>query len=169
MNRNNQGVLSLILILIGVTYMLNFWGMITLNSQKILAFAFMIYGIVTVYNTLGTHRKGRLFFGSALFLSGVVMFVLQYSRFLQFSMIIFPSLLFIVGAGFLMLFIDDMQNKVFLYSSTVLLCCGLAFLVFIRVIPIMNFANRIASGLFEYYPVFIILFGLYVLLNRKRL
>lgn len=166
--RNNQSVLSLVFILILLTYILKLFGIITVSTGKIISYAFLLYGIVSVYLTMGTHRRAGLFLGTSIFLTGVVLFIIEYFDIIQPGILILPSLLFIVGIGFLMLYFDDFSNRVFLYTSVILVGFSVLSAFLTRKVPAFSFAGRIASGLMDYYPVFIILLGIYILLNRKR-
>lgn len=166
--RSNQSALSLVFIAIIVVYILKLFGVIALSTGKIIAYAFLLYGIVSVYLTMGTHRRGGLFLGTAIFLTGVVLFIVEYFDIIQPGILVLPALLFIIGIGFLMLFFDDFTNRVFLYTSGVLVFFSILSAFLTRRFPMFGFANRISSGLLDYYPVFIILLGIYILLNRKR-
>lgn len=166
--RNNQSTLGLVFILILLAYILKLFGIITLSTGKIISYAFLLYGIVSVYLTLGTHRRAGLFLGTSIFLTGVVLFIIAYFDIIQPGVLVLPSLLFILGIGFLMLFFDDYSNRVFLYTSGILVFFSLLSAFLTRRVPAFGFAGRIASGLLDYYPVFIILLGVYILLNRKR-
>ncbi|MCU7500488.1 MAG: hypothetical protein HF309_14545 [Ignavibacteria bacterium] len=166
--RNNQSTLSLVFIFILLVYVLKLFGIITLSTGKIISYAFLLYGIVSVHLTLGTHRRAGLFLGTSIFLTGVVLFIVEYFDIIQPGVLVLPSLLFIVGIGFLMLFFDDYSNRVFLYTSGVLVFFSFLSAFLTKKVPLFGFAGRIASGLLDYYPVFIILLGVYFLLNRKR-
>lgn len=111
--RNNQSTLSLVFIFILLVYVLKLFGIITLSTGKIISYAFLLYGIVSVHLTLGTHRRAGLFLGTSIFLTGVVLFIVEYFDIIQPGVLVLPSLLFIVGIGFLMLFFDDFSNRVF--------------------------------------------------------
>jgi hypothetical protein len=151
-----------------LAYVLKFFGIITTSTGKLVSYAFLLYGIVSVYMTMGTHRRAGLFLGTAIFLTGVVLFIIEYFDIIQPGILVLPSLLFIVGAGFLMLFFDDYSNRVFLYTSAILVFFSFLSAFLTRRVPLFGFAGRIASELLDYYPVFIILLGVYILLNRKR-
>lgn len=166
--RNNQSTLSLVFIFILLVYVLKLFGIITVSTGKVISYAFLLYGIVSVYLTMGTHRRAGLFLGTSIFLTGVVLFIIEHFDIIQPGILILPSLLFIVGIGFLMLFLDDFSNRVFLYTSAILVGCSVLSAMLTRRVPFFGFAGRITSGLLDYYPVFLILLGVYILLNRKR-
>lgn len=150
-----------------IAYVLKLTGVIAVSLTLVIAYAFLIYGIVSVFVSMGTHQRAGLFLGTAIFLTGVVLFVVENFTIIQPDILIFPSILFISGAGFLMLFLDDRLNKVFLYSSVILIPLSIISMLFIKRFTVFGLANRLASGLADYYPIFIILLGVYLLLNRK--
>ncbi|MGE5402350.1 MAG: hypothetical protein ACM3S2_18285 [Ignavibacteriales bacterium] len=165
--RNNQSILGFVFILVVVAYLLKLAGLIPVSTGKIVSYAFLVYGIISVYLTLGTHRRAGLFLGTAIFLIGVVMFIINTYSIIQPGILVLPSLLFILGVGFFMLFIDDSSNRVFLYTSVILTGFSILSVYLSKRLPAFGFVSRMASGLVDYYPVFIILLGIYILLNRK--
>ncbi|MGE5680384.1 MAG: hypothetical protein ACM34K_05830 [Bacillota bacterium] len=167
MNRNHQSLLSYIFILVAIAYMLKLIGIISLSFNVLVSYAFLIYGIVSVYVSMGRHQRGGLFLGTAIFLTGVVLLIVENFTIIQPNILIFPSLLFITGAGFLMLFIDESGNKIFLYTALILIPLSILSMLFVRRFTFLGFANRLTANLADYYPVFIILLGVYLLMNRK--
>lgn len=168
MNRSRQLIVNLILFLVLIAFLVKYFGIIEFDANDIIAFGLMSYGIVSVYFSLGTHRRGHLFINTVLFLIGIVVYVLNHYNFMSAREVILPAILFLIGSGFLMLFIDDSTNRVFLISAIVLLVSFGLYVWFGRTIRILSFANRFTGILLDYYPIFIILAGIIILLNRKR-
>lgn len=167
MNKRHQSLLSYIFILVALAYVLKLTGVIHTSVTIVIAYAFLFYGVLSVYVSMGTHQRAGLFLGTTIFLTGVILFVVENYTIIQPSILVFPSVLFILGAGFLMLYIDDHLNRIFLYSALILIPLSVLSMLFVRRFAIFGLANRLAAGLADYYPVFIILLGVYLLLNRK--
>ncbi|MEI7812188.1 MAG: hypothetical protein WCJ01_07155 [Ignavibacteria bacterium] len=167
MDINKRSMLNYIFIFSVFAFTLKFFGIITVSLTLVISCVFLIFGLFSVYLTIDTHQRAELFLGTAIFLTGIVLFVTQHFSIIQPGMLVFPSVLFILGAGFLMLFINNRLNIVFLSASLILIASSILSMFLVRRFTIFDFPNRIAAGISDYYPVFIILSGVYYLLKRR--
>lgn len=168
MNRTRKLIIDFILFAVLAAFLLTYFRIIEIEVNDILSFGLMAYGLVSVYFSLGTHRRGNVFINTILFMIGVTIYVLNHYDFISTNEVILPVMLFLVGSGFLMLYIDDSTNRVFLISAIVLLAAFGFYIWLGRTIRILSLANTFAGVLLDYYPVFLILIGIIVLLNRKK-
>lgn len=164
----NQSITNLVLILGIILYALRFTGIIDVPLILLSAWILMVYGFTAVLVTLGTQRKGFLFISTSMFMTGVVLYVSHNYMFLNPNALVFPSSLFIIGSGFLMLFIDDTTSKIFLYSSGILIFFAFISIWLSRSFGIMRFVTTLSSIVIDYSPVFLILIGISILMNRKK-
>ncbi len=84
----------------------------------------MLYGILTVYFSLGESAKINVFLGSIIFMSG---FILSLANTFDIQLnlaYIMPVLFIIPGTGFLMLYFDNTHDKILLLISIVFLIIG---------------------------------------------
>ena len=165
---NNFIILGISLIIIGVSLLLVFFEIISTDFAEIISYVFIFYGIISAYFSFNTGYRGRLFFSSAIFLSGVLLFVINNFEIFDKSSLIFTAILFIIGASFIILFIDNTNERLFLYSGMALLILSYSSAVFYNNLQIIKTANSLAELLMEYWPVLLLLFGINILLNRKR-
>lgn len=164
----NQNIINLILILGLAVYALTLFGIIEVPLVLITAIVFMIYGLASVVVTIGSQRRAFLFFSTVIFLIGILLYVTNQYLFLNSKALLFPSGLFIIGSAFLMLFIDDNANKIFLYTSGILIFFSFISIWIARSLGIMNFINSFSSIILDYSPIFLILIGITILINRKK-
>ena len=167
--RTRQFTLILILILTLFVYLFKLTGILNISTSDIITYLFLVYGIASVYINLGQNRQGSLFFNTIIFLLGVVLFIVNHYKFMNLNNIIFPSILFISGAGFLMLFIDDFTKKIFLLVSAVLILLAIFAVWLSAEFAIFRFANSVSIIIWDYAPLFLILIGVSILLNRKKI
>lgn len=165
---NNFIALGISLIIIGIFYLLRFLTIINAPITELISYVFILYGIVTVYFSLGTGFRGRLFFASIVFLSGVMMYVINNYEILKPSSAIFASILFITGSSFVILFIDNTKEKTFLYSGLLLLIISYSAATVFKNYEIIKAANSLSNLVLDYWPVFLLLFGINILIMRKR-
>jgi|WetSurMetagenome_2_1015567.scaffolds.fasta_scaffold166637_2 hypothetical protein len=167
MDRNYQPGIKVTLILIGIFYFLKLINLIRVSDNNFFSYALLIYGIVAVYYSFNTDRKAYLFFNTALFLWGVLLYVLGNFNVLNPTIIIIPALIFIFGSCSLIIYLENFTNKIFLYSSLILFLFSIIFIIiskyyFFR--GIFNFSGRL---LLNYYPFLLIFAGIIIILRRK--
>lgn len=119
--RTYQLLFTYLLLFLSLSLILKFFGLINLSSGEIIGYALILYGISDVYLSLGRNRKLPLFFGTVFFLIGILIYVLN--NFLVFwgPMLLLPSILFMPGAAYLMLALNDPSNKKFLIIGITLI------------------------------------------------
>lgn len=166
--KSSQNITKVILILGIILYTLKLMGIIGLSWLYLSSWLFMVYGFTAVVVTLGTQRKAFLFVSTIIFMLGIVLYVSTEYLFLNPKALIFPSSLFIIGSAFLILFIDDTSNKIFLYSSGLLIAFALISVWVTKSFGIMKFINSLSFLIIDYSPVFLILIGISILMNRKK-
>ena len=118
---NNQPILLYLLIFLALATALKLLGVIDVQSTELLGYAMIFYGINLVYISFGKKERGILFTGTSLFLIGLLLFLTNHFEFLNEREIIFPSILFIAGISFLMIFFDDTSKKNFFLISATLI------------------------------------------------
>ena len=123
--RKYQSILTYLLLFLSLTLLLEFFGIINLPSSEIISYALIFYGISDVYLSLGRNHKYSLFLGTVFFLIGILLFVLN--NFIVFwePTLLFPTVLFIPGVAYLMLYLDNPSNKRFPIIGIVLITAGL--------------------------------------------
>jgi hypothetical protein len=168
MNITWHAVVDIILIAVLIVYLLRFFGIINISAENIVAYGLSSFGIVTVYFSLGTHRKGLLFTSTLFFLLGVIIYTTNHYTFMDSRVILVPAVLFLAGAGFLMLYIDDTSNRVFLISSAVLIASFIIYTVVGKNIRVLSLSSALTNFFLDYYPIFIILIGVSLLVNRRH-
>lgn len=154
--------------LAGIIMLLKSFAVIDVSSVMIFSILFIIYGFASVYISLARHLRGRLFMGTVLFLFGIILFVVHYYEFPGIGIIIFPSILFMLGAGFMMLYIDEAENRVFLIASAILIISSLIYIFFARHFAFFQFTYLISELVLDFYPVFIILLGISLLVRTRQ-
>lgn len=168
MRYNNIIAIGISLTIIGIFYFLKFFSILNTPVTELVSYVFILYGIVTVYFSIGTGYRGRLLFSSIIFLTGIMMYVINNYEILRPSSAVFVSVLFIAGTSSVILFIDNPKEKLFLYSGVLLLTISSSAIVFFKESEIIKTANSLSNLVLDYWPVFLLLFGVNILLMRKR-
>lgn len=168
MNRSNNIIIGISFLVYGMLSLLSSYGAINLESRVIFGIVFCFYGIATVNQTFGNNERGKLSFASVVFLIGVVLLVKSRFELLDSRGIVFTSILFISGATFLILFLENFKEKVFLYTGAVLILLGVLSATFFKNYGLFTLANKIGNLLGYFWPVLLIVFGISIFINRKK-
>lgn len=142
--------------------------MLEIESTLLFGILFSLLGIITVHNSINDGRRGFLFVSSALFMVGVVLLISSGFELLNTRGIVMVSILFYSGAVLLLLFIDNTSQKVFLISSIAIITVGAASVILFKGLGLFDFSNRLANAVADYWPAFLIVFGVSLFLGRKR-
>jgi hypothetical protein len=121
-----------------------------------------------VYTTFGRNQSVILFFGSSLFLTGLLLFLLSNFDFTSSREIVFPAILFILGIDFLMLFLDNTIRKSYLAISVTAILSAITVTILLGSITFQNFLTSIENITAKDGPVVIIAAGLLVLLSLEH-
>jgi hypothetical protein len=151
----------------GLTYLNNSFGL-DFNMEELLGMVMIIFGIPSVYFSLNGEKRNELFLFTIIFLIGIVLVVESRFALVDTKGLVFSSVLFIGGAAFFMLFIDNLKEKVFLSISIALLILGFVSTNIFRQIGIINAAHNIVSLLKNFLPAILIILGAVVFAARKK-
>ncbi len=165
---NNQPILLYLLIFLALATALKLLGVIDVQSTELLGYAMIFYGINLVYISFGKKERGILFTGTSLFLIGLLLFLTNHFEFLNEREIIFPSILFIAGISFLMIFFDDTSKKNLFLISATLIFAAITVTALLGNITFPLFFNSIIKITVKYWPVALITIGLIIILHREN-
>ncbi|MHB8578645.1 MAG: hypothetical protein ACYDA4_02150 [Ignavibacteriaceae bacterium] len=165
MNKDNLLVINLLIFLVAAM-MLRILGFINTSAGEILSYVLAVYGIITVYLSAGKDKKLNLFFGTIIFLSGIILFVINNFDFYKLSGILFPSVFFIIGIGFIMLFIDNPSDKRILTLAIIFLIFGMTLTILLGTPSFQSFLYAILY-VFKKHWLLILILILIILLTKR--
>ncbi len=163
---NNKPILIYLLTFLVLSIILRLFGIINIESTELVGYALIFYGISLVYTSFGQNRAGVLFTGSLLFLVGFLLYLLNNFNFANKKDIIFPSVLFILGINFLMLFFDDPAKKNFLAISAALVLSAIIVTIVLGSITFQSFLSTISDIAVKYWPVLLVSVLLLIIIHR---
>jgi hypothetical protein len=82
--------------------------------------------------------------------------------------LLLPTVLFAAGTGFAVLFMDNYRERVFLIISLIMIASGILTSIYFKLFTSIQAAGNIAFVVFRYWPLFFILIGFGIILNRNR-
>lgn len=165
---NNSKLLGIILFVYGFFELLNISGIVGVTSGLLLGFLLLGYGVINVFINLGSNQRSWLMLGNLLFFIGLFLILSGFYQIIQKDHLFFTLFLFVLANSALLLFIENSKEHVFLYISLFLF--ALSFFAG-RVINLLSGFSALANigiVLLAYWPIFLIFFGIAVLVNRKN-
>lgn len=163
----NHKIIGFTLTITGALFLLSYFDILKEPHQIISSTGFIIYGLLSVFNSFGSNNRGSIALGSILFLAGISIFVVHKFEVLQTSELLFPSILFILGGTSLILFIDNLKNFIFFLTAIILIGSSSYLIMYPPTNSFLRNANFIANTVLELWPVILFFGGVGILLRKN--
>lgn len=151
------------LIIIGVAMLLDHLHIFDIAFSSIFWPLMMIVGIVAVAGGFSQNRRGKIYWGTVLFLYSLFFLLRSIDSIELYSYIFLPASFLIFGIGFFMMYLNNFKDWPFLIPAILLTGIGSLFLL----TEYGCFSHReVWDAVRTYWPVILILFGLAMLLKR---
>jgi hypothetical protein len=167
-NLNNRIILGLSFLIFGILSLLSSRNIILLTFEDVAGIVFIFYSLPTVYSAMNNGERGKLIAFTILFLVGVVFLVKSHFDILDSRGIVFFSILFISGSVLLIIFIENIKEKIFLYTGIVLLILSYLSVTQFRKLGVFDTANKVGNLLEIFWPIILIVMGMIIFVNRKK-
>ncbi len=148
----------------GLLVLLRFAGNLQISETEIFGIVFLVTSPVYLYFSFGRKLKGGLISATFLFLLGVVFLVVKQWEILNLLQVVLPSVFFIPGGIFLILFIDNTKKKNFLFGAVVLFVLS-ALAIVAADIELVKVFNRLAFEVLNYWEALLVFVGLGMLVG----
>ena len=163
-----QPLITYLLTFIIFAVLLKLLGIIDFANTEILSYAFIFYGISSVYISLGKKQKLFLFSGTIVFLIGLLLFIINNFTIFSPITLILPASLLMLGIAFLMLFIDEQNKVIYLLISIIFLLFGLVAVVKRSSFKIITFLESIWHVTKIYWPIIIVVALILLVIRRSE-
>lgn len=124
--RDKTGLLLLgvFLLAVGMLTLLGRVGIIDLNFDRIFAFMILIIGGFEAITAFASFSRGTLFWGSSLFLAGLLVLLISYGFVPGYRDAIWPAVLVIPGFSFLMLYLSKPHEYLLAVVGALFIAAG---------------------------------------------
>jgi hypothetical protein len=157
-------LLGLMLIVLGAALLLSRLHVLDIGFWTIFWPLLMLLGMLSVVGGFSKNRRGKIFWGTVLFLYALYFFM-QNLDFLELRGHVFPPATFLIfGIAFLMLFVNNLNDWYFLIPSLFL---GLIGLFLIMADYGYLYRSEVWEAVHVYWPIALILIGIGIILRRK--
>lgn len=164
---NHLGI-GFALLLFGIFSVLKYFNIIQSSDLEITSITIIVFTLVTIISSMNKIKRSSLFLISVLLNVGIILLVLENFEILSCYNVLLASLLFIFGSGFFILFVQNPSEKFLLMISLFFLILSFTILVFFESNSLIKYANRITIILFDYWPVFLVIFGIVLVAGKRR-
>ncbi len=151
-----------------ICFFLYWFGIVTVDSEELIGYAFIIIGLALFYSGFQDTKGIQTFFGSTFFLAGLFLIIVSTFPITQMDNILMPTVSFITGFSFLMVFIQFPKKILLLIISVFCLAIGIFSLVFASSISLVRFFSSIQEVGLSYWPILIIFILVTLLLSRDK-
>ena len=163
-NRKNISWFGLILIFLGLVMLLDRFDVLNVEFSTIFWPMIMLMGLAIVGRGFAQNRRGKVYWGTVLFLYAVFFVLRSIDYFEIYSYTFFPASFMIFGIAFFMMYLCNLREWPLLLPSIILLGVG-------SLILMNEFGYLYQYELFDivrlYWPVILILFGVTIILRKK--
>lgn len=166
---NNFIAIGTTVFLYGVLTLLNYFRVTYLDQEEIFSIVFIMYGLVAFIKAFHKLKRGGLFFTSVIMNIGIILFILTNYEILNWYNVVTPSIFYITAAGLLILYIENTSEKVFLTGSIFFFVLSLTTVMLEGTVGIVDYANKITLILFEFWPLFLILLGVIMIVSKPHI
>ncbi len=167
--KSNQSLILYLIVFVIFSTLAKIFGFAVFDNGELLSVVLVAYGAGTVFAYMGSGKKVTLFIGTEAFLVGVLLYVRNNFFILNSNSMFLPAGLLIIGFGFLMLFIDTVNQKIFLWSSLVFLVSGIFQIFMVGKFEFVTFINSFYEILVKYwFIVFIAGVAIYLVIKDEK-
>lgn len=157
-----------ILIAMGLLTYFDWFNIFSGNVFSAAIILFGLLGLVGTALTLGAGNRALLFISTAVFLIAVLFFTTENFVIQNQDLLTIPAILFISGAGFVMLFIDNTKAKSFLYSGLLLVVFSLLMIFVLGSGSLISYVNRLSIYILDFWPGMFVIVGFLLLASRYK-
>ena len=153
---NFRSVNSILLLLTSAAVFLSLFRIFNLHLLDVAAYSSFFWGINFFYSSYLKQYKAGITFGSVLFLSGSILFVIAQYEILNFGSVFVPTALVLIGLSLLIANMLSKVNVVVVLFSTLSLIAGV-WLIIKRSAPNMDLFLSAAYVLIKSYWIIILI------------
>ena len=160
------GIITIIFIIISV--LLNIFDIAYISGNNIFGYSFIILGSSLTYTAFIQNKKTIVFIGSAAFLSGVLLIILDnFEIYIRLDFVL-PIILLVAGCSLLMTYLTDFAKRILLILALIFLAAGFALLIFQKSFDFEIYYISVLSLVFVYWPIILIMIFVIIIINKTK-
>lgn len=141
---------------------------ISVAIPVVLGFSLILYSVPALYMAMEKSRRLQIISSAFLFFTGLILIIIKLFEVLDPLKVIFPSVIFITGVIFYLLYLDNHEEKAFLYAGMFAAVIGIISALSYKHFALFYFTDKILMFLSGYWHIILIIAGIMLLINRNR-
>lgn len=164
----NKNLAAISLIIFGLGSLLVWSGVLSYDPEILIGLVLTAFGLSNTNYAFRSSSRKMIVFSSIVFLAGIALITKNSYDIIDTRGLVLVSILFISGSSFLIMFIDNTKQKVFLIAGLALIFLSVISLTVLRELGLFKWL-RVVGNMFEVFlPVILILLGMVVYIGRKK-
>jgi len=160
------GILTVLFIIISV--LLNIFEIAYISDNNIFGYSFIILGSSLAYTAFFQNKKTVAFIGSATFLSGILLIILDNFEIYIHQDFVVPIILIIAGCSLLMAYLTDFAKRILALLALICLTAGFTLLIFQKSFDFDIFYRSVLSILSVYWSIILVMIFVIIIINRTE-
>ncbi len=152
------------LILFGTALLLTRFHLLDVRFSQVFWPLIMLFGIATVSRGYTRDRRGKIYWGTVLFLYGLYFFLRSMENIEFRAYMFFPATFLVFGVAFVMVYLHNVRDWFLLIPASIL--CGIGVL-FIMTEYGYVYGLDVWEAIHRYWPVALILIGVAMIMRRR--
>jgi LiaF transmembrane domain/LiaI-LiaF-like transmembrane region len=155
---------GILLVAVGIIMLLDHFKVFSIDFSNIFWPLMMLVGIAIVSKGFSGNQRGKIFWGSLLFLYSLFFFLRSIDYFDIHGRLIFPASFIIFGVAFFMMYLGNTKDWPLIIPAAILGGMGIIF-----ILTEYGYLYRwdVWDAIVDYWPVLLILVGIIMILKHK--
>ena len=164
----SKNLFAISLIILGAGLLLIWSGILVYDPEMLIGIILSALGISNTNFSFRNNNRKMIVISTILFLIGVVLIVKNTYEIVDSRGLVLVSILFISGSSFLILFVDNVKQKTFLYSGLALILASYFSITVLRGFGLFDWLKTVGDFLEIFWPVILIVLGLSIFIKKKK-
>jgi hypothetical protein len=164
----SKNLFAISLVILGAGLLLIWSGILVYDPEMLIGIVLAALGVSNTNFSFRSGNRKMIVLSTILFLIGVVLIVKNTYEIVDTRGLVLVSILFISGASFLILFVDNVKQKTFLYSGLGLILASYFSITVLRGFGLFDWLKTVGDFLEIFWPVILIVLGLSIFVKKKK-
>lgn len=143
-------------------------GVFSYDPEILLGIVLTAFGLSNANYSFRYSTRKMIIFSSILFLAGIALIIKNSYDIIDTRGLALVSILFVSGSVFVIMFIENTKQKVFLFAGLVLTLLSIFSLTVLRELGLFKWLKVIGDTFEVFLPVILVIFGISIYISRKK-
>lgn len=164
----NKLLIAISIFIWGIISLFSYFGVFSISTENLISIIMIAYGLSSTNLAFRQNNRIQLIVSSFIFLLGIIFIVKSNFQITEFRSLIFISIFLITGSLSILLYVENLSQKVFLYSGVIFFVLGILLLNYLHELQITNLIYKVVNLFEVFWPIILIVFGFAVLRSKQE-